>query len=124
MKLKKLLTLAGVYTAVAAMAIAGTVAYLTSEDSDVNVMTLGNVKIDQTEYERTFDADGNVTGMQEFTQEKALYPAVTTNGTDAASWKLNGGVDIYYKDYLGETYPGGNGTWQNLNNTLDKFVFV
>lgn len=36
----------------AAIAIGGTMAYLTDTDMDTNVMTLGNVKIDQLEYER------------------------------------------------------------------------
>jgi predicted ribosomally synthesized peptide with SipW-like signal peptide len=36
----------------AAISIGATLAYLTDTDEDVNVMTLGKVKIDQLEYER------------------------------------------------------------------------
>ena len=122
-KNKKLSTLL-VVLLLAAVAVGGMLAYLTSEDSDVNVMTLGNVSIDQFEKERTFDANGNVSGMQNFTQGQALFPAVVTNGIDNQAWAPNTEVDLYYRDYLGEDYPGGNGTWQNLNNVMDKFVFV
>ena len=106
------------------LAVLGILAYLTDTDSDVNVMTLGNVSIDQFEKERVFDDEGNVISMKDFTQGQALFPAVVTNGPDNQAWAPNTGVDIYYKDYLGDEYPGGNGTWQNLNNVMDKFVFV
>ncbi len=86
MKLKKLLTITGAYALAAAMAVAGTVAYLTDEDSDVNVMTLGNVKIAQHEYERVVNGDGTfktdtIDGktsyvLKEFSQAKPLYPIV------------------------------------------------
>lgn len=49
-KLKKVLLLVTAWAAVAALAITGTVAYLKSEDSAVNVMTTGNVEIQQMEY--------------------------------------------------------------------------
>ena len=124
MKLKNVLLTGLSFVLVATVAIGGTLAYLSSEDSDVNVMTLGNVEIEQFEMERVFDENGNVIGMQEFTQAKPLYPAVVTNGSGNAAWQPNNAVDIYYKDYLGDEYPGGNGTWQNLNNVMDKFVFV
>lgn len=39
-KLKKVLLMCTAYVLVAALAIGGTIAYLTSTDSDVNVMTL------------------------------------------------------------------------------------
>ena len=44
---------------VAVLSIGGTLAYLKSEDSDVNVMTMGNVKIAQHEYERVENEDGS-----------------------------------------------------------------
>ena len=59
MKLKNILLSGLSLVLVAALAIGGTVAYLQDDDSDVNVMTLGNVKIEQHEYERKVDADGN-----------------------------------------------------------------
>ena len=54
-----------------AVATAGTLAYLTDADKDVNTMTLGKVEIVQNEQERTEDGE-----LDEFTQNKPLYPAV------------------------------------------------
>ena len=56
---KKMLLSVTALASVAALSIAGTVAYLQDTDSDVNVMTLGNVSIEQHEYERVVDANGN-----------------------------------------------------------------
>ena len=69
----------------ASVAISATVAYLQDEDSDVNVMTLGNVKIEQHEYQRVVNADGYATGtvddqtsykLEAFEQGKPLLPIV------------------------------------------------
>ncbi len=122
-KFTKVLLMCTAYVLVAALAIGGTIAYLTSEDSDVNVMTLGNVSIEQFEMERAFDANGNVTGMKTFTQGQPLYPAVVTNGSGNEAWAPNPSVDLNYSDYI-DGAVGGNGTWLNLNNVMDKFVFV
>ena len=51
-KVKKAMSMLLVAALTAGISISGTMAYLTSEDSDLNVMTLGNVKIKQHEYER------------------------------------------------------------------------
>lgn len=84
--LKKTLLLGLSFILVTAVAIGGTLAYLTSEDSDVNVMTLGNVSIAQHEYQRVVNADGtyatatidNQTSyvLEEFKQAKPLLPIV------------------------------------------------
>ena len=50
--MKKILAWMLVVALTAAIAVGGTLAYLTDTDEDVNVMTLGNVKIDWLEYER------------------------------------------------------------------------
>ena len=86
MKIKKALLYGLSFVLVAAVAIGGTLAYLTSEDSDVNVMTLGNVKIEQNEYQRVQNADGTyptktIDGktsyiLEDFTNDKPLYPIV------------------------------------------------
>jgi len=67
----------------ASLAIGGTMAYLSDTDSDVNVMTLGSVKIEQIEQER--DENGE---LVEFTQAKPLYPAVYpgSNTSDSIPW--------------------------------------
>lgn len=120
---KKLLLLAS-FVMVAALAIAGTVAYLTDTDDDVNVMTLGNVKIEQLEYQRVVNEDGTFETktiddkesyvLEPFEQAKPLYPSfaqkdarwdeTTTRLTQVGSY---GGMDVF-------------------ENALaqDKFVFV
>ena len=47
--MKKILALVACLSLVASLAVGGSIAYLQSTDSAVNVMTLGNVKIDQIE---------------------------------------------------------------------------
>ena len=96
LKLKKGLLLCVACVLVAALAIGGTVAYLTSEDSAVSVMTLGNVKIEQHEYERVINADGsyktdtvdNQTSyvLKDFSQAKALLPATNPANNGAGDW--------------------------------------
>jgi len=84
---KKLLAVALTASISAGAAVAGTVAYLQDEDSDVNVMTLGNVKIDQIEQER--DANGD---LVPFKQSKPVYPAVYEGTSipwaDATAWPV------------------------------------
>lgn len=86
MKLKNFLLTGLSFVLVAAVSIGGTLAYLTSTDDNVNVMTLGNVSIAQHEYERVVNADGtyatatidNQTSyiLEEFKQAKPLLPIV------------------------------------------------
>ena len=136
-KLKKVLLMCTAYLLVAALAIGGTIAYLQDSDSDVNVMTLGNVKIEQHEYQRAdgvaYDAGepGAGNGVKEgdlvpFVQGQALYPAVPKNN---AGGDYTAEMDIaklfYWGDYV---YSGtaGNGLWNDskLSNVMDKMVFV
>ena len=65
-----------------ATAIGGTLAYFTDTDADKNVMTMGNVDIEQIEQERSPDG-----GLQPYTQGQILLPMggydweeVTVNG--------------------------------------------
>ena len=137
---KKLLTALSL-AAVAIVSIVGTIAYLTSEDQDVNVMTMGKVSIEQLEYERVVDENGKwvtseYTGygyiadeMQEFTNHKPALPAVYQDGT--TKWD----------DRNGSQAASGNGSHQqpwsqigalgsnqlfddSMKNVIDKFVFV
>ena len=99
---------------IAAMAITGTVAYLTDEASDINVMTVGNVKIQQLEYER--DANGD---LQKFTQDKPIVPAVY-DGTS-----LPWADGLYTWDSIDGVPAGaGNQLFKDGANAVDKFVFV
>ena len=127
-KLKKVLLMCTAYVLVAALAIGGTVAYLQDDDSDVNVMTLGNVSIAQHEYERVVDANGNyatdtIDGqtsyvLKDFTQGKPLLPsALVTNGSgwgwDSTIVRMTQ-VDSY----------GGMQVFKAASNAQDKFVTV
>ena len=128
MKLKNVLLTSLSFVLVAAVTIGGTFAYLTSTDDDVNVMTLGNVKIEQIEYERVVNADGSyatktIDGqtsyvLKDFTQAKPLLPsALVTNGS---GW----GWDTTLVDM---SQVGSKGTMQVFNagsNAQDKIVTV
>ena len=132
-KIKKVLLMCTAYVLVAALAIGGTIAYLQDSDSDVNVMTLGNVSIAQHEYERVVDANGDYEKItvtkndgttvesykiQEFTQAKPLYPATgTITGWDSTSVRWEQLAD-YTKA------RGGQAPFAGLNNVQDKFVVV
>lgn len=126
--MKKILLAAVSILLVAVLALGGTLAYLLSEDEDVNVMVVGNVKIEQLEYERVTDENGNyiATGetdeygyspddLQEYTQDKVIIPAVYDKiawDDDQQSWGEVGA-------------PGSNQLFdKDIKNVQDKFVFV
>lgn len=109
--MKKIIAFLAVVALTATLAIGLTTAYLTSTDEDVNVMTLGNVKIDQIEKERA--EDGSIV---DFKDNKPMFPAV-------------------YDDSFDLTNPTKDITWDNgttsklwddaqIKNVHDKFVFV
>ena len=96
-----------------AIGLTGTLAYLTDTDEDVNVMTLGNVDIEQIELERVEQSDDNTddTNLQNFSQGKPLYPAVGTVdwADENQMWPTGGSSQLFTDD---------------LENVVDKFVFV
>ena len=113
MKKKVLTTLSIVL--IMGMAALGILAYLSDTDSDVNVMTLGNVSIVQNEYER--NADGE---LEEFSskwdsnEKKALYPAVYN------------GSSIPWANSIDWVEPDAE-EWkvvEDNDNVIDKFVTV
>ena len=89
MIMKKFISMLLVIALTAAISVGATMAYLTDTDEDVNVMTLGNVQIEQHEYERVLNADGtyktatidNKTSyvLKDFSQAKPLYPVTTVD---------------------------------------------
>ncbi len=103
--MKKILSIALVVVLLAGIAVSGTMAYLQDSDSDVNVMTLGNVQIEQIEQER--DADGK---LVTFKQAKPAYPAVGPIEWAGEGVDVNG---IKYKVFTDE-----------LKNVVDKIVTV
>lgn len=93
---KKILALALVVI-LAVTAVAGaSLAYLTDKDEAVNVMTLGNVNIEQNERDR-FGSD--------FAQNQPLFPMVDLRGEN----------DPFVKNGLFH---------ENVKNVIDKFVTV
>ena len=133
--MKKKVLVAFSYLLVIALAVTGTVAYLTDTDSDVNVMTLGNVKIEQLEYQRVVDQDGKwvSTGttdkynfipdqLEEFTDDKPLYPAVFADGAIKWDDRDNG----TYQQSWGQVGASGSNQLfdDSVRNAQDKFVFV
>ena len=123
-KLKKILLMALSLVLVAAMSIGGTVAYLQDDDSDVNVMTLGSVKIEQNEYQRATNADGTYktdsTGyvLEAFEQAKPLLPsAIPTNSPD---WDWDPTI---VRMTQVDSY-GGMQVFKAASNAQDKFVTV
>ncbi|MBR6563208.1 MAG: hypothetical protein IKK70_04650 [Clostridia bacterium] len=134
--MKKYLLMAVSFVLVAALAVVGTLAYLQFETpTDVNVMTVGNVKIAQHEYERVVDENGNwvSTGdvdkygytpdeLQEYTQAKPLYPAVFADGQIKWDDRNNG---TYQQSWAQVGAPGAVQLFDDsVKNVIDKFVFV
>jgi len=131
-KIKKAILLVTTYALVAALAVGGTLAYLQDSDSDVNVMTLGNVSIEQHEYERvvengeykTVTIDG-VTSyvLKDFTQNKPLFPATAT---DANGLPYNYGAGDYDGTRVKMSQVDSHGSMDVFvnKNAQDKFVTV
>ena len=122
---KKILTTLSVVL-ILGLAALGILAYLMDEDSDVNVMTLGNVDIEQHEYQRVTNADGTYKTatideqtsyvLEDFEQDKALLPsAVVVSSTpwDSITVRMSQ-VNSY----------GGMQTFLPVTNAQDKFVTV
>lgn len=126
--MKKFLAILLTVALTATIAVGGTLAYLTGEDSDVNVMTFGNVKIEQHEYERAIGTDGNYETiyaeereeegykLTDFTQAKPLYPATGA----VTGWDKMG---VCFEQLDGNKL-GRMQVLEGLNNVQDKFVFV
>lgn len=132
MKNRKLLLIASLVLALT-LSLSGTLAYLTDTDSQVNVMTLGNVKIEQLEMQRAEGVahnageSGKGNGVKEgalvpFKQGQALYPAFPVDGT---AYTAEATDLFFWGDYV---YSGtaANGLWndEKLKGAMDKFVFV
>ena len=119
--MKKIIAWLLVLTLTAAVSIGATLAYLTDTDEDVNVMTLGKVKIEQLEYERIDDETANEDAtVQEFQNNKPLYPAVTDKNFDYTPGDSNVDWEQIGKDgYTSEIWDPSK-----INNEIDKMVFV
>ena len=133
MKLKNIFLSGLSLVLVAALAIGGTVAYLQDDDSDVNVMTLGNVSIAQHEYERATNTDGSyetkeidgVTSyvLKDFTQGKPLLPATELDANGNPNNYGAGGWDSTTVRMSQVDSYGGMQVFTS-KNAQDKFVTV
>lgn len=91
-----------------ALGVGGTLAYLTDSDGDVNVMTVGYVTITQNEQERVEIGNPDA-GIDEFTQNKAMNPAVVKDHSSKETIDANG-WDVEIRD--------------QVKNYVDKIVSV
>ena len=120
--MKKVIAWLLVLSLTAAISIGATLAYLTDTDEDVNVMTLGKVKIDQLEYERvdveSKDEDAEV---RKFRDDKPMYPAVI----DKEKFNWTAGDSYVDWEQIGkEDYTSSIWNPEQINNEVDKMVFV
>lgn len=111
-KQRKLILILAVVMSIA-LAAGSTMAYLQDTDEDVNVMTLGNVYIDQIEKERIEQSDDNTSSenVKDFEDDKPLYPYVGKLdwADEYQNWETGGSNQLFTDE---------------VKNVLDKFVFV
>lgn len=138
--MKKIIAIAIAAVLLISATVYTSIAYLADVDSDVNVMTMGDVEIEQIEMERAKDENGNwiVSSeldrydyypelMQEFTQNRRLMPAFYDNAQKTVIWDdratVNGDAHQQSWEQIGA--PGSNQLFDDsVKNVLDKFVFV
>lgn len=112
-KIKTIIAFIASMALVATAAIAGTLAHLTSADSDVNTLTSGQVHIKQIEQQRK-DYTENQQVLVDFVQRKELLPAVYSG--DSIPWAPED-----------EWVVPGDQAWKVVEdnvNVIDKFVTV
>lgn len=89
MKLNRTLVFSLCIVMAVAMALGGSVAFLSADDGDVNVMVVGNVQIEQNEYQRVDQTTAN-SELEEFAQGKNLLPYVEKEGTLKLGQEVDG----------------------------------
>ena len=130
---KRILTLSLVI-ALIATCFAGTLAYLTDEDAAKNVMTLGNVSIEQLELQRKDGVDykngGEIASgdeLENFKQNQMLAPTTFSAKSDYTAKQPND-EQFWWGPYVTADVSGNgssNGLWDdNLTGAMDKMVFV
>ena len=120
--MKKVIAWLLVLVLTATISIGATLAFLTDTDEDVNVMTLGKVRIDQLEYERidTQTKDGNAE-VRKFRDDKPLYPAII----DKEKFHWTAGESYVDWGQIGkDSYTSEIWNPDEINNEVDKMVFV
>ena len=136
MKKKILLVLS--FVLVAILSVGVTLALLNSEDYDHNTMTIGQAKIEQLEYQRKVDSNGNwiassFTGygytadeMEIFKQDELLLPTTSKSMAWDKREVSSGAIRNYHMQPWSQIgAPGANQLFDKSNtNVKDKFVFV
>lgn len=136
MKKNILLALSFVLVAIASVGV--TLALLTSTDFDKNTMTIGQAEIEQLEYQRKVDANGNwitssFTGygytadeMEEFKQDELLLPTTSKSMSwDTREVSAGAARNYHMQPWTQIGAPGANQLFDKSNtNVKDKFVFV
>jgi len=124
---KKILTTLSVVL-ILGLAALGILAYLQDEDSDVNVMTLGNVDIEQNEYERVvengaYKVENGSYVLKDFTQGKPLLPCTEL---DANGNPANHGAGDWDTTTVDMSQVGSQGSQKvfTSKNAQDKIVTV
>ena len=106
----------------AAVSVGATLAYLTDTDEDVNVMTLGKVKIDQLEFERIdVESKNDDAEVQEFHDNKPLLPTVIKDGLD---YSKPGDTYVDWAQIGKDGYTSPIWNPELINNEVDKMVFI
>ena len=120
--MKKVIAMLLTVALTAALSIGATLAYLTDTDEDVNVMTLGKVKIDQLEYERIDpESKDDDAAVQEFHDNKPLLPAVIDK--EKFQWETTENY-VDWEQIGKDGYTSGIWNPDEINNEVDKMVFV
>ena len=127
--MKKIIALVACLSRVASLAVGGSIAYLQSTDSTVNVMTLGNVDIKIREYERGIDANGDYETIT--TSRGNGYKLVPYTNDDAHLMPAVGTITGYdstrvFFEQFGEGHElGAMDVFKpDFKNVQDKFVFI
>lgn len=116
---KKILAIVLCVAMLAIAIVGGTMAYFTDTDSATNTMTMGNIAIEQTEWQRGENEEGFVP----FVQDKLMMPAVYENGSASLT-------KVYFNDESSLNIANGQawcGMWSESAqqyNAVDKIVVV
>lgn len=142
--MKKILAVALASILLISATVFGTVTYLTDVESDVNVMTMGDVEIEQIEMQRAKDENGNwivlsdadsygyyPDTLEKFVQNQRLLPAFYDNANKTTVWDdraIDASVTVapyHMQSWAQVGAPGANQLFDDtVRNVLDKFVFV
>lgn len=126
MSAKKKVLAAASYVMVAALAVGGTMAYLADEEHDINVMTMGNVSIEQHEYQRVVENGTYKTAtidnqtsyvLEAFKQNKVIVPTTEDSNHGAGPWD---GTPVR----MSQVDSHGGMSVFTSENAVDKFVTV